>query len=352
MAKRSTINDIAKACGISIGTVDRVLHNRGRCSAETRKLVLETAKALHYIPKHPDATAHRSLTHYRIGILVAADTQAGSFWATSVKGIRQAEDMLNRTNLDVEIVYGCQSSFVLEDQIQAINDLLAQNIDALIFTAFDEGSSFNFDSIIPQSVPYATVINRSWNDSVLFHIGPHDEQLGAVMAREVALYCSPDAKVAIIAPNIEIEGMTKRIRGFAGKVQRELKDMHILQISPVMAPSPSESYSQVETEVRNLLKLHSDLDAIYITNGFIKNACDAIRSIPGCRVKLFGHEVYADMERDLNDGILAATVYMRPDIQWFNAIDAMAKYLTEGTVPPHDIPAACQLVTQEMFPLL
>ena len=40
------IRDIAEALGVSIGTVDRALHNRPRISAKTRQKVLRHAAAL------------------------------------------------------------------------------------------------------------------------------------------------------------------------------------------------------------------------------------------------------------------------------------------------------------------
>lgn len=46
----ATIKELAAKCGVSIGTVDRVLHNRGRVSAKTRELVLSTAEEMQYIP--------------------------------------------------------------------------------------------------------------------------------------------------------------------------------------------------------------------------------------------------------------------------------------------------------------
>ena len=36
-----TINDVAKAAGVSKGTVDRVLHNRGEVSRKSKEKVLK-----------------------------------------------------------------------------------------------------------------------------------------------------------------------------------------------------------------------------------------------------------------------------------------------------------------------
>ena len=43
-----TIKEIAEICGVSRGTVDRVLHNRGNVSKETETLVRETIERLEY----------------------------------------------------------------------------------------------------------------------------------------------------------------------------------------------------------------------------------------------------------------------------------------------------------------
>ena len=45
-----TIKQIADLCGVSRGTVDRVLNNRGNVKPEKRELILEMAKKLHYRP--------------------------------------------------------------------------------------------------------------------------------------------------------------------------------------------------------------------------------------------------------------------------------------------------------------
>ena len=45
---RATIKMIAERAGVSIGTVDRVLHKRGRVSKETEALVLEICRKNDY----------------------------------------------------------------------------------------------------------------------------------------------------------------------------------------------------------------------------------------------------------------------------------------------------------------
>ena len=46
----STIKDVAIAAGVSPGTVDRVLHNRGKVSEAKRKKVLKAIEKLDYTP--------------------------------------------------------------------------------------------------------------------------------------------------------------------------------------------------------------------------------------------------------------------------------------------------------------
>ena len=47
----ATIRDIAREAGVSVGTASRAITGNGYVSDETKMLVLETAKKLHYSPK-------------------------------------------------------------------------------------------------------------------------------------------------------------------------------------------------------------------------------------------------------------------------------------------------------------
>ncbi|MFW5657196.1 MAG: LacI family DNA-binding transcriptional regulator, partial [Bacteroidota bacterium] len=48
--KKIRIKDIAQLAGVSIGTVDRVIHNRGEVSEKTREKILNIVKEMNFEP--------------------------------------------------------------------------------------------------------------------------------------------------------------------------------------------------------------------------------------------------------------------------------------------------------------
>ena len=63
-----TIKQIAETCGVSRGTVDRVLNHRGRVSEETEKRVKEAVEVLGYKPN----SLGKALALQRKGLRIGA----------------------------------------------------------------------------------------------------------------------------------------------------------------------------------------------------------------------------------------------------------------------------------------
>ena len=70
--------DIARLTGLSKGTVDRVLHNRGEVSKKSREKVMEAVRELGYQPDLNASILARREVH-TIALLVPTD-EKGSFW--------------------------------------------------------------------------------------------------------------------------------------------------------------------------------------------------------------------------------------------------------------------------------
>jgi len=88
--ERLTVKEIARLAGISIGTVDRVLHHRGGVSADTTERVNEIIAALGYEPNilARQLSLNKSYT-FRV-ILPRSDQDSG-YWSLCLEGVRKAE---------------------------------------------------------------------------------------------------------------------------------------------------------------------------------------------------------------------------------------------------------------------
>lgn len=95
------IKEIAKALGISIGTVDRALHARQGVSPKTRAKVLKMAEKLDYKPN----VAARSLKlNRRVRIAVHLPQQIKSFFDPLRAGVRAAAEATLGATVDLDFV--------------------------------------------------------------------------------------------------------------------------------------------------------------------------------------------------------------------------------------------------------
>ena len=91
----STIQDVAKAAGVSVATVSRVINNSTSVSVETKELVLDAVKRLDYRPNLLGRNLRRAETRL---ILVLLPNISNPFYSRIVKGI---EDVGHRNGYNV-----------------------------------------------------------------------------------------------------------------------------------------------------------------------------------------------------------------------------------------------------------
>ncbi len=99
------IKDIADRAGVSAGTVDRVMHNRGEVSDKTRKRVIGFLKELHY---EPDILARTlaSRNPMRVAVLIPFHSPENWFWKKPLSGIYDACSELNHFKIEIrEFLY-------------------------------------------------------------------------------------------------------------------------------------------------------------------------------------------------------------------------------------------------------
>jgi LacI family transcriptional regulator len=102
---RIRIKDIARMAGVSEGTVDRVLHKRGKVSNDATDKVNEVLKKINYTPNLIARTLGNSKL-YKIGVLIP-EPKSDPYWEQSEVGLKTGLKQLSTFSieLDIQIVY-------------------------------------------------------------------------------------------------------------------------------------------------------------------------------------------------------------------------------------------------------
>ena len=116
---KPTIRSLARMCGVSRGTVDRVLNDRPYVKPEVRQRVLRAVQQTGYV--HPSARAQAGAHATHIGFLMAQWENA-YFREQTARGIRRAERYLRPGELKLTVeTMGSRSEI---EYLQRIDRLL------------------------------------------------------------------------------------------------------------------------------------------------------------------------------------------------------------------------------------
>ncbi len=124
------IKDIANLAKVSIGTVDRVIHNRGEVSVETTRRIRQLLEEMNYTPdiKASSLALKREI---RLAVLMPGYVNEHAFWKLPQKGIELTLQELSGYRLSVDMFYFDQ--FSREDFIHRVKDFPFTDIQGLLF---------------------------------------------------------------------------------------------------------------------------------------------------------------------------------------------------------------------------
>ncbi|UMB52397.1 substrate-binding domain-containing protein [Lutibacter sp. A64] len=98
--KKYTIKDIAQLAGVSKGTVDRVLHKRGKVSEIALEKVTKILNEIDYRP-NPIAKNLKSNKIYKLAVILP-DAQKDSYWEPCTGAIKEVESEFQHFGIEIK----------------------------------------------------------------------------------------------------------------------------------------------------------------------------------------------------------------------------------------------------------
>ena len=203
MSSLPTIKDVALLAGVSIGTVDRVVHNRGKVSERNMKAVQSAIDALGYRPSRIASALVKRRNDLKIGVCVP--TVETEFWNNAIEGVRHAEEKL--APFGVSLVVETTSTYDFQDQKNCLLRLLAAGVNALILVPV-QGEYYALEGL-SDLMNTVRIVRRSLNpqlelDGVLLTMFDGRTNLALQVAEEVKHYFPGKVYATVIPRNVRL----------------------------------------------------------------------------------------------------------------------------------------------------
>jgi len=180
MSQRIRIKDIAEETGVSIGTVDRVIHNRGHVAAEVRERVLQAMEKLGYEPN----ILARMLANNRVLRIAAIlpDYRQDQYWVQPKEGAEKAAAAAEHYGVRVEFHFF--KIFDAADFQQKAREALSTAPNALLVAPLfrREGEALLLEAA-ERGVGVVTINTNLEGAECLCYIGQESYQSGVLAGR-------------------------------------------------------------------------------------------------------------------------------------------------------------------------
>jgi LacI family transcriptional regulator len=274
MNKRIRIKDIANRAGVSSGTVDRVLHDRGNVSPEVKHRIQEAMKEMGFEPNILASMLAYNRT-WRIAALMP-DYHIDPYWEQPHAGIERAYKSVRHYGIELEPHF-----FGLFDPVSFIrkaSDILKNPPDAVLFAPiFMKESAILLQSCQEGGIPTVMINTNIENANSLCYIGQDSYQSGVLGGR--LLHFGLNQGETVLLLNLEFgsynaQHLIDKERGFRDYFAR-FPEQQIRIIK-----HDFEQFDDKQKLSAFLLQLFSeypDLNGIFITNS---RAYKAIECLP------------------------------------------------------------------------
>lgn len=326
------IIDIARMAGVSTGTVDRVLHNRGRVSEEKRAKVEKVLKEINYEPNMV-ARFLASKKSYKFAIL-APTYSSGDYWQLVCEGIDKATDELKKFNISTE--YFLFNQYDRFSFINAVNSFKEKEFDGvLIATLFGDYVIKLSKELDAKGMPYIYIDSGISGQKDLSYFGGDSFGTGVIAAKLLLNEVGTAADIIIAHirfryKEISVQ-MKTRENGFMEYLENNnfRGNIHHIEINP-------DDYTKTLLEVKDIINNSQGLVGGIVLNSRIYELVTLLEKLDANqqnKIRLVGHDAIERNIKGLREGRISFILSQRPELQGYDALKAMGNYFLFKQVP-------------------
>ncbi|HDQ45091.1 MAG TPA: LacI family DNA-binding transcriptional regulator [bacterium] len=317
----TTISEIARRSGVSVGTVDRVLHDRGRVSEETRVRVRQIIKELDYKPNVIARNLSLKKT-YTFAVLLPEPEQDGRYWELPAAGIQKAIDEIKMYKVDAWYVYYDKySELSFREACSQIKSSLHE-LDGIVMAPVLSKASEKFVQELSDRVPYVFVDSYVHCSRCLSYIGQESFQSGVLAAKlmQLKLRTGKLAALRVLPEDYHIED---RVRGFCSVMEGD-DSMRVF----VFDADRREDPQVFRAMTVRILEAHPDIGGIFVPSACTHQVAEYLSAVGRSHdIVLIGYDLVEENRKFLKSGVIDFLISQRPALQGYQGIYSLYRHV-------------------------
>jgi LacI family transcriptional regulator len=319
------IKDIAELAGVSPGTVDRVLHDRGEVSARTREKILGIINDMDY---HPDILASNlaNKREFRIAALIPQEKYNNPFWKYPLKGIEEGLNETSHFGLSVDkhlFDYFDRQSFI--DKSAGMFKSKPQGV--ILAPVFTEDAAIVIEKCGKEGIPVVLINANICDGNCLAFVGQDSLQSGMVAGR--LMHYGFDRSSDILIVNFirekgNQEHILKREEGFRKYFSAftEYDESRLMQLNII-----ENDISDYPGILKEAVLANPHTGGIFVTNSRVFRVAEFLESSGMLNFRLIGYDLLDENKRYLKSGIIDFLISQKPREQGYKSLLALYHHL-------------------------
>ncbi len=320
MAEKIRIKDIAERAGVSVGTVDRVLHKRPNVSASALKKVEKALNEMNYQPNvYASALAYnRSYTFYCLIPKHASEAYWEEIEVGALKAVEQRRDF----HIDLEIMYYSRlkpSSFV-----ETYQKCLSHNPDGVILvpSTLDLTRLFT-DELHDRNIPFILLDSYMPDLQPLSFYGQDSFQSGRFAARMLMLIASEEKSIMLMKQTKDGKMASKqqenREVGFRHYMTEHFPHVNIIEVNLPL----DEERKRYDGILEKFFHAHPEIHHCMALNSKAHIVGEFLLKTKRHNIQIMGYDVVHKNADCLRQGSISFLIAQHAYQQGFSSVDAL-----------------------------
>ncbi|WP_299666541.1 LacI family DNA-binding transcriptional regulator [uncultured Polaribacter sp.] len=338
--KTPTIKDIAKLAGVSKGTVDRVIHKRGKVSKKAFEKVNTVLNEINYTPNLL-ARSLKNTKKYHICV-VLPDFKEDLFWFPCNEGITEAVNEFTSFGVFIEPFFFNPTD--IQSFIAVNKKVLKIAPDAVLLAPLFYKETLQIvEKYVDNNIIVSKFNNQLEIDATKNFVGQDLFKSGRIAASLLHMLIDKNSTVAIVHIDEDFNNsipMQEKEKGFRNYFDQNKKTNHTIETF-------NFHQNNLTNKLDNLFKTSKNVSGVFVTTSKVYKIAAYLKKNKIEGIKVIGYDLLNENIKHLNDHIIDFLIHQNPKKQVYLGLTYLVEYFLFGKEIPEKSLLPIDIITSE-----